>query len=116
MALTAAEIRDRAAVELGLMQLNQSLQDQDRLRIEQGYAEVYADLEEEECAIWAFANSVPNSVSFWVIALVAYNCLGTYGVSEQRYNRIVSNAVIALNKIKKHTANAYVSQEGAVDF
>lgn len=50
---TKAETRDRAATDLGILRLNQSLQHQDKVRVEAGYDEVHADLKEEGLATWA---------------------------------------------------------------
>lgn len=116
MSLTAAQIRDRAAQELGLLQLNQSLRAEHATRITQGYAEVYAQLKKDGLATWAYAGDIPDEVCTYVAALIADNCLNTYGVSESRFQRIKLAAAEARREMQKHTAPDYVSQEQAVDY
>lgn len=121
MPLTKAEIRDRAATDLGRLGLNRSLQDQDKVRIESGYDEVYAQLRKDGLATWPSTGSTPDEIVPHLIALVADNCLNTYGVSIERYNRIKAAAGfedgdIAKKAIRKLVSQDYVSQVGADDF
>lgn len=113
---TKAEIRDRAASELGILRLGQSLQAQDDSRITAGYEEVYAFLVKEGLATWAATGDVPDSVTPYVVALTAKNCLGTYGVSELRYGRIVADAVTAMREIRAIISPDYVSQDEPKDY
>lgn len=108
---SASEIRDRAAQELGILRLGQSLQSQDAARIDQGYAEVYEELKSDGLATWAFSGSVPNQMSQYVVFLISENCLGAYGVSDKRYVRIMNGAEKARREILKHAAPDHVSQD-----
>jgi len=102
MALTKAEIRDRVATDyLGILQLNQSLQDQDKTRIEQGYDEVYEYLKTKGLATWASTASVSNDVAPYMIIMVAENCRTTYGLSKEREARIIGKFVNAENNIRE---------------
>jgi len=87
---TKAEIRDRAAENLGLLPVGQSLASQHVTRIEAGYDEVYAELKEEGLAVWANASEVPDKLVPWVSALVELNCTETYPLSTPRYQRIIA--------------------------
>lgn len=87
---TKAETRDRAATLLGRLKIGQALQHQDKVRIEAAYDEVYEDLKDEGLAIWATTASVPAAVVPHVAALMAWNCLDDYGVSDSRYQRILN--------------------------
>ena len=117
MALTKAQIRDRAASELGVLPLGQALQHQDKVRIEQAYDEIYANLKSRGLASWSSTGSVPNEFVSHVVALVAYNCLNSYGVSNDRYNRISSKAGVAIQEITSLTNKSYSeSQEEAQNF
>lgn len=98
---TQSEVRDRAAVDLGILRLGQSLQSQDATRITEGYAEVYAMLVDEGLAVWAMSSEVPDAIVQPVVSLVADNCLNSYGVSEIRYQRIKLEAANAITKIRK---------------
>lgn len=113
---TKAQIRDRAAQDLGRLRVGQSLQSQDVARIESGYDEIYAQLKKDGLAVWASTGSVPDELTPHVAALVAENCLNTYGVSDVRYQRIVNAATIARREIKKFTTPDYVSQSEPSDY
>lgn len=86
---TASEIRDRAANDLGMLRLGQSLQAQDSTRITDAYTEVYAKLRKNGLATWASTAEVPDEVVPHVVAMVARNCLNTYSCSQERYQRIM---------------------------
>lgn len=102
MALTKAEIRDRVATDyLGILQLNQSLQDQDKTRIEQGYDEVYEYLKTKGLATWASTASVPNDLAPYMIIMVAENCRTTYSLSKEKEVRIIGKFVNAENKLRE---------------
>lgn len=113
---TATEIRDRAAQELGVLRLNQSLPAEHATRITQGYAEVYAKLKKDGNATWPYAGEVPDEITPEIVFLVAENCLGTYSVSEAKFNRIKLGAENARREVRKFTAPDYVSQEEAEGF
>lgn len=113
---SAAEIRNRAAQELGILTLGQDLPANHATRITQGYAEVYAQLKEDGRATWAYSDDVPNEMAQHVVFLIAENCLGTYGVSESRYQRIMMGAQNARREIEKYSVSNYESQEEAVDY
>lgn len=113
---TAAEIRDRAANDLGVLRLGQSLQSQDETRIESAYSEVYAALKVEGVATWAYSGEVPDEIVQHVASLVAENCLNTYGVSQERSQRIKDAASVAIKEIRRLTAPSYVSADTAVDY
>ena len=117
MPQTKAEVRDRAANDLGVLPLNgDALQSQHVTRIEQAYDEVYEDLKDEGLAIWASTASVPNNIVPHMAALVANNCLGSYAVSESRYVRIKNEASFAKREIRRLTAPDYVSQDEPTDY
>ena len=102
MALTKAQIRDRVGSDyLGILQLNQSLQDQDKTRIEQGYDEVYEYLKTKGLATWASTGSVPNDLAPYMIVLVAENCRTTYSLSKESEARIIGKFVNAESKIRE---------------
>jgi len=113
---TKAEIRDRAANDLGILQLGQVLQSQDKTRIEAGYDEVYAQLKKDGFATWASTASVPNELTPHVAALVADNCSGVYGLSPARFERVKLSAINGDREIRKFATADYVSQEDATDY
>lgn len=118
---TVSEVVDRAANDLGILRLGQSLQAQDSTRINSAYNEVYAQLKTEGIATWTSTGAVPAEVVPHVAALVADNCLGTYSVSNDRYTRI-KNAVgandgdRAKRAIRKLVSSDYPSMADPVDY
>lgn len=115
MALTKAQIRDRAAEMLGYNPIRQPLESNIATRIEQAYDEVYAMLKNEGVAIWASTASVPNEIVPYMIVLVANGSL-SLGVSAERYQLIKGELPNALPMIRKYTAPHYASQEDAKDY
>jgi hypothetical protein len=117
---TKAEVRDRAANDLGILRLGQSLQDQDKTRIESAYSEVYAALKKDGIATWASTGAVPDELVPHVAALVAHNCLNTYPASPERYQRIMNaagmNGAIAKREIRKMVAPDYASPDLPTDY
>lgn len=117
MALTKAEIRDRVASDyLGILPLGQALQEQDKVRIEQGYDEVYEYLKEKKLATWASTASVPTNLVPHVTAMVADNCHKPYGVDQNRLLRIQTAFIRAEPKIRELVLPEYVSQEEPKDY
>ena len=120
MAKTKNEIRDRAANDLGLLRLGQDLDAQNSTRILAGYDEIYQQLKKDGLAIWASTASVPAEIAPYMIALVALNCVATFGVSDKRVERIVLTAGIdgelAKKQIRKIVTADFVSQDEPVDY
>lgn len=119
-AQTKAEIRDRAAYELGILPVGQSLEDQHKTLIEQFYDEVYAGLEDEGIAAWASANTVPDAYGYYMVMLVAHRGIGAFGVSGERANRIMLAAGpdgnLAKREIRKVLRPKFEAAELPQDF
>lgn len=113
---TKAEIRDRAASDLGRLRLGQSLQNQDKVRIEAAYDEVYDALKDEGLTIWASDGEVPTRCVPHVVALVADNCLNTYGVSPERFQRIKMAVANAEREIRRFVAAPHESLDEPTDY
>ena len=117
---TKAETRDRAATDLGILRLNQSLQHQDKVRVEAGYDEVHADLKEEGLATWALTGSVPTKLVPHVVNLIVLNCSGTYPLSVERMERLLlktgQNGELAKREIRKLITPDHESLEEPSDY
>lgn len=113
---TKAELRDRAAQDLGILRIGQNLHHQHKVRVEAAYDEVFAQLREDGLATWASTGTSPDELTPHIASLMADNCLGTYSVSAERYNRIKLAATVGDREIRKFTAADYASQEEAVDY
>lgn len=120
MAKTKAEIRDRAAEELGRKRLGQGLQHQDKTRVEAAYDEVYADLKNEGLNTWPSTGSVPDELVPHVAGLVALRCMNTYGISQARMQRILAmtgtDGNLAKREIRRLVTPKYESMEEPTDF
>lgn len=113
---TVAEVRDRAANDLGMLRLGQSLQAQDSTRITSGYNEVYQQLKVDGLATWTSTGDIPTELVSYVVALVADNCLNTYAVSNDRYTRIKLASTVASKEIRKLVTNYQASQDNPTDY
>jgi hypothetical protein len=113
---TVAQVIDRTGNELGLLRLNQSLQAQDATRIEAAYNEVYAMLRTKGYTPWSIDGVIPAELVAPVVALMADNCLGTYSVSNDRFQRIKLESVPAVRKIGELIDSNYYSSEEPEDF
>ncbi len=116
MPLSIETVRDRTAELLGILPLGQSLESQDDERITQGYTEVFNYLKTKGIATWSSTADVPDDVGPWVVVLVAHNCLNGYGVSNDRYTRIMADYAVAEQKIRELTNIDNPSQEEPTDY
>ena len=116
MALTKAEIRDRTAQEIGVLQIGQSLEDTDKVRIEQGYDEVYADLKRDNLNFWSITGDIPNQFVPYVTALIAENISNTYSIPNERYARLLPIIQKAKAKIASLGAEPYKSTRKPLDY
>ncbi len=113
---TVTEVIHRTGSELGLLRLGQSLQAQDNTRITASYNEEYAKLKKDGLAIWASDGVIPDDIVPSLVFLMADNCLGSYGVSNDRFQRIKLGVKFALREIQKFTAPNFSSQDEASDY
>lgn len=111
---------NRAANALGLRRLNQAIAAEHSTRIGEAYDEVYGQLKDEGLATWASTGSVPDAIVPHVSALMAANCLDSYGVSEERFARITNAAgpdgETAKMNIRMHVNPSTVSPDNPTDF
>jgi len=114
---TKADVRDRTAELLAVKRIGgQTLQHEHVARINSAYDEVYDALKEDGLAVWASAGAIPDRVVPHLVALMAWNVIDDYGVSNERYSRIVSRASVAMSEIKKAVRAPYESQEAPADY
>ena len=117
MSLTKNEIRDRVATDyLGLIQLGETLEHKDSVRILQGIDEVYEYLKTKGLATWASTGSVPNDLIPFFTALVANNCYSAYGLSTERQNKIILDSSTAEASIRELVSNSGTLEEEPTSF
>jgi hypothetical protein len=113
---TKAEIRGRVANIIGITRVNGDLQDQDKVRIDDGYDEVYAQLKKKGLAVWPTDGEVPDDLVEYVAAIMAHNCLDTYPCSPEREQRIRSKFIFSEANIKLLVTPVYESNELPTDY
>lgn len=113
---TVAETRQDALELLGAVEIGQSAESQHDARISAAYNEVYEDLKDEGIATWAVAGTVPNKIKPHLVALMAWNAIDSFGVSDSRYQRISVKASQAKREIRKLVTPRYESQAEPDDY
>lgn len=113
---TVAEVKKRALQLLGRAVIGQGVQSQHDTRIGTAYTEVYADLKTEGIATWAEAGTIPDDVSPHLVALMAFNAVDEYGVSNARYQRIVARSIPAKREIRAIVTPDYESLHEPDDY
>lgn len=113
---TKAQLRDRAANELGLLPVGQTLATQHQTRIESAYDEVYAQLKTLGLNTWASDASCADELVPHLTALIADNCLNTYPVSPDRYSRIKVSASVAMREIRALVQPEHESIDDPTDY
>ena len=105
---TAAKIREMAATRLGILGEGETLPSYESADLDQAYAEVYAELEIRDMATWDSDEDIPDAFAHYVTTLVAAARVDDYGISNDRYQRIMAAASRAIPQILElQTNNVY---------
>lgn len=99
MAKSKYKARDRVAIALGLIEINQPLESQDSARILEAYDEVYEELKFNNAVFWSYTADIPNNAFSYVVDLMAYNVMLDYSVSTERIQIITSKYANAFKRI-----------------
>lgn len=120
MALSKSDIRQRVGEDLGLTALGQSLENQDKARIDATYDEVYSYIKSKGLAVWASTADIPDTAVPFYILMMLEKLLVSYSVPESRYVRIMSaagpNGDVALANLAEATTPDYEDTEAEVDY
>lgn len=111
MAVTRAEIANRALRRCGVLAFGQAVDSNRTDAALQAYDEVYSYLEELGIVDWGSTASVPNEYAFFVVALTAYNLADDIAVPDSRYQRISIDANSAEANIRRVYNSAYTRDE-----
>ena len=99
---TAEQIRNRAAVMLGILaEEGETLPSYRAADLDKSYTEVYASLDTKGIAVWDSDEDVPDEYTPHVVTLVARGRVDDYSVSNDRYSRIVAAAREAKLEIRE---------------
>lgn len=115
---TLAEVRNIAAGLLARHRLGQAITNDIKVRLDQSYDYVYADLKDEQLTIWSKDSGtvIPDGVATHVAALMAFEANSDIGVSDARYQRILLKANLAKPSIRKIVTPIYESLDSTEDF
>lgn len=111
MAVTRAEIANRALRRCGILPFGQATDSNRTNAALQAYDEVYAYLDELGVVDWGSTASIPNEYSFWIVALTAYNLCDDIAVPDSRYMRISRDATVAEANIRRVYSGAYTRDD-----
>ena len=113
---TAAQIRDKAGFKLGVKALGQALENSVSSDLDDAYTEVYNRLRDEDLVSWDVAAEIPDEVVSPVVDLVAFSRVDEYGVSTERYQRIVSAASQAEVRIRRSLQDDYFTNQNEASY
>ena len=117
---TKNEVRDRAAEDLGIKRIGQGMQNQDQVRIEAGYDEVFQRLKNRGLATWSSTGEVPTEIVPYMVALITKNCFTSFPISVERTARIVAvtglTGELAISEIGSLVTPKHESLEEPTDY
>jgi len=105
-----AEVKKSTLELLGVIQIGQGAESQHSARIEKAYTQVYSDLKNEGLATWAVAGTIPDDITPHLEALMAFNAMDAFGVSDARAARII-NRVGPMGNTAKREIRALVTPD-----
>ena len=107
---TKAQIRDRAAVVLGIKGEGVLLASDEASDLDNSYSEVYAQLQKNNLPTWDEADDIPDEYAPHVVSLVAFGRIDDYPTPNDRYQRIALKASTAILEIKElRASNTYIT-------
>lgn len=115
---TKTQVRNRAAGLLGRRTLGQAITNTIKTLLDLSYANVYADLKDEQLTFWSSATNtvIPDGVAPHVAALMALDATDQISVSDARMARILTKVSIAKPSIRRISNPIYESLDEAEDF
>lgn len=117
---TKSEVRDTAAGMLGRRRIGQAIAADLTARLDQSYRYVYEDLKDDDLAIWASDEDIPDKVAPLVSALMALDASNDVGISNERYQRILiktgPDGERAKQKIRRKVTPDWESLDDVEDF
>jgi hypothetical protein len=90
---TAAEIREKALKKLGIKAIGNATQSEIQADLDEAYTEVYAMIDTLDLATWDIDDEVPDEFVQAVKDWVAYLRVDEYSIPNDRYQRIVRDAM-----------------------
>ena len=101
---------------LGIVKKPESLRSEHDTILTEAYDQEYAALKKEGLAIWASSGTVPDAVMPHLAALMAFQVADDLGISNDRYNRILSRRNVAMPEIRAYVTPEYEYTDDPTDF
>lgn len=113
-----ADVRNISAGLLGRRRLGQAINDSIRVRLDQSYDYVYADLKDQRIAIWSSATgtTIPDAVAPHIATMMAYEATSDIGVDQAHMQRIMLKMQDALPAVKRYAKADYESLDEPENF
>jgi hypothetical protein len=102
---TVADIREKTAKKLYILSTGQTLQSEITEDLEAAYDEVYYMLDAQGLTTWDVADDIPEEMVWPVVALMAFQRANEYSIPNDHYQRITTDAAMAVPKIREMLAS-----------
>jgi hypothetical protein len=120
MSLTKTDAKQRAAELLKIVPIGQGMENQDDVRMDSAYDEIYAKLQINGTAVWDSTGTMPDEVDSDFIYLMADSQIDLYPVSDNLYarikNRVGPDGITALNSIRRQLGDIYEDLDRPTDY
>lgn len=87
-----------------------------KTRLDTAYDQVYDELEQDGLTIWPKAGPIVDRVMAHLAALMAFNCVPSVPVSDERYRMILDKRNIAKPQIRRAVTKNYTSPDDVHDY
>jgi hypothetical protein len=103
-----AQVVDRTATRLGVLAEGLALPSYESADLTEAYTEVYAQLDAKNLAVWDFDEPIPDEYVQHVVSLMAISRANDYSIPNDKYQRVVADARMAVPEIRElQAADAY---------
>lgn len=105
---TKSQIRAKALRLLGVVGVGVTPSGPQDSDMSDAYSEVYSELAELDLVEWAESDDIPARFVDTIVNLVASKRVDEYGVSNDRYQRIMNKTANAEAKIRRLISDSYI--------
>lgn len=111
-----SQVRENALGLLGAIDIGGSVSTADDNRMSVAYSKVYAEMKDSGLAVWVDTDAVPDKITMHIEALMAYEAMDEYNVSDRIYARVTAKEAKARREIRRLVQPDYESTEQPVDY
>ena len=116
MSSTKAEIAQQVAERLRVVPIGQTLQSQDRAKLDLHYDQIYNELKVKGLATWSATGSVPTELQGHMSNMVAFDATDVYQVSNDLYARLAASDARSRLYLRELATPATPSMDPVRDF